>query len=154
MDSPTSMLLFGLMLSVVQLSLGIALGCWFMRRPPADGERPNLRAKENQRAATRLLEWTREVADNVHNHSGKIDDVEAQLTQFEENDDVAEAIVARADSALYASKFVRRNSGHLHNGRACVPIRAASDTTGQRDMVAEAADTLRQRVHELVAPPE
>ena len=56
MDSPTSMLLFGLMLSVVQLSLRITLGCWLMRRPPVDGERPNLRARENQRAATRLLE--------------------------------------------------------------------------------------------------
>jgi len=69
-------------LSVIQLTLGVTLGCWFVRRRPTDSEQTNVRAKENQRAATRLLEWTREMAENVHDHSGKIDDVEAQLARF------------------------------------------------------------------------
>jgi diguanylate cyclase (GGDEF)-like protein len=82
-NTTLSMLLFGLALSVIQLSLGIAVGLWYGRRTRRSPGLQNLRARENQRAATRLLEWTQQVADDVHGHSDAIGDVNTRLSRVD-----------------------------------------------------------------------
>ena len=334
MTSTSSLLIFGLALSAVQLSLGIAIGLWCARRRSPDDAASNQRAKEQRRTTTRLLEWTRQVAEGVHDHNdaigevhcelARIDDpaaasetaqehvlglihhlslaneslqsqlteaetnlehqaaeLEAQLTeartdaltglanrrsfdeslgrcfgewsrygqnaslllldldrfkdvndrhghlagdavlkqiaevfgtaretdivtryggeefaiilphtdinaatiaaeriradvaatvfehgdtklsltisyglaQFEERDAACEAIVERADSALYASKIASRNNGHLHDGYTCIPIAPSTESPDTHDanrVLSEAADILRQQMHEVV----
>jgi diguanylate cyclase len=89
MDSVFSMLLFGLVLSLVQFTLGVAMGFRFARRAWLARTRSNPHARENQRAATRLLEWTQQVADDVQTHNDTIGDVHAQLARVDRGGSVA-----------------------------------------------------------------
>ncbi|MCG8583830.1 MAG: GGDEF domain-containing protein [Pirellulales bacterium] len=75
------------------------------------------------------------------------------LAQFESDDDLPEAIVVRADMALYASKIASRNNGHVHNGRICLPIRADDESLAEdrRHLeVADASEALRASVEGLL----
>lgn len=78
------------------------------------------------------------------------------LAQFTPGDELAESIVARADSALYASKLACRNNGHVHDGHRCLPIRPDDEELGHERRLAEVADAsavLREGIEQLVGNP-
>ena len=83
------MLVFGLALSVAQLFLGLAFGLWCRRRKRPVGGESSLRVRENHRAATRLLQWTQQVADDVHSHSDALGEVHTQLCQVDSEQSAA-----------------------------------------------------------------
>ena len=94
-----------------------------------------------------------DVAANVFTHEGATLSITISygIANFEPDDDDAESVVARADTALYASKAACRNNGHRHDGRVCLPIRPTDEPDAVRQSVNDAATALQQRVHELVA---